>query len=105
MSATRFSRLVVVAVLVAALGSLPAAPAFAAPARGLDAAGFLCEVWSRLAGALTAAAPEAPAARPVRAAARPLDGGEAEPVPLAGTDEATFRRATGDDTAHLDPDG
>jgi hypothetical protein len=107
MSGIRFSRLVVVAVVVAALGLLPAAPAFAAPAHGLDAAGFLRGVWSWLAGPLAAAATEVPEERRVRAAAQPIDGGEAgaETVWLGGADEATFRRAKGDDTAHLDPDG
>lgn len=107
MSGTRFSRLVVVAVLVAALGFLPAAPAFAAPADGLDAAGFLRGVWSRLAGPLLAAAPEGGPEPAARAASRPLDGGDGrvEPVHSAGADDVTIRRATGDDTAHLDPDG
>jgi len=105
MSGLRFRRPLFIALLVVALGALPAVSALAAPATGtVDASTFIASLWHRI---LAVQAP-VPAARPARQPARVRDGGAATDVKVvrdAPVDPTSTSLLNGEDGTRLDPDG
>jgi len=105
MSGLRFRRPLFIALLVVALGALPAVSAVAAPATGtVDASSFIASLWQRILAVQIAV----PAARSARQPARVRDGGAPTDVPVvrdAPVDPASTSRISGEDGTRLDPDG
>lgn len=105
MSGLHFRRPLLIALLVVALGALPAVGVTAAPTAGtVDGTSFLSSLWQRLVDVAT----PPPAPREVRQPVRAGAGGAATDVPVLRStpiERSTIRHATAEDGSRMEPDG